>query len=62
MGRNSFMDLWLMFERRLEWQLFQEVVCICLFISVVMRVMYGTLTPVLANDLLPKILEMISIN
>jgi len=61
MGRNSLTVLWLMFERRLEWHLFHEVVCIHL-ISVAKRAMYKTLIPVLANVFLPKILEMISIN
>jgi len=38
-----------MFERRLEWQLFQEVVCIHHFISVAKHAMYRTLIPVLVN-------------
>jgi hypothetical protein len=49
-----------MFERRLEGELFQEVVCVHLCISVLKHAMYRTLVPVLVNDLLPKILEMIN--
>jgi hypothetical protein len=58
MGLYSFMVLWLMFEG-VNGNCFRKLSA---FISVVMHEKYRTLIPVLKNDLLPKILEMISMN
>jgi hypothetical protein len=50
-----------MFEAKLEWHLCQKTVCTHL-ISVARLAVYRTVIPVLRNDMLTKILEMISIN
>jgi hypothetical protein len=54
LGHTSFTVLWLVFEMRLEWQLFQQVACIHLFIFAAKRAVYRTLISLLTNDMLPR--------